>query len=476
MTTNVPSPTFGPNGFIVPSEVDVLNGVTADIDAAFGGGVNPALTSPQGQLATSMTAIIGETNDTFLDYTQQVDPAYADGRMQDAIARIYFLERLPSRATVVAATCTGLTGVIIPVGALARATNGLIYTCIQAGEIPDGGSVVLNFACNVVGPVACPQNSLNSIYQAIFGWNTINNLDDGVIGADTESRQAFEIRRAASVAQNSNGSLPSIRGAVLSVSGVLDAYVTENDTNAPLTRGGVLLAANSLYVAVVGGAAQDVAQAIWSRKAPGCSYNGNTTEVVLDQRSGYSPPYPSYNVKFEIPDALPILFEVKIINSTLVPSNATQLIQAAIIAAFSGSDGGARATIGATILASRYYAPVALLGVWAQIQTIKIGSSNAPNSTITASIAGTVMTVTAVSASTLAVGQTLLDVTGNIAVNTKILSLGSGTGGTGTYNVTISQTVASETMTAVRPAADEVDTNIDQVPTISADNINVVLV
>ena len=50
--TNVPSPTFGPNGVVIPSENAVLTGVQADINTALGGGVNPQLSTPQGQLAS----------------------------------------------------------------------------------------------------------------------------------------------------------------------------------------------------------------------------------------------------------------------------------------------------------------------------------------------------------------------------------------------------------------------------------------
>ncbi len=74
--------------------------------------------------------------------------------------------------------------------------------------------------------------------------------------------------RAASVALNSRGSLPSVLGAVLAVPNVIDAYVTENTQNTAQTIGGVSLAANSLYVCTSGGASADIARAIWSRKAP----------------------------------------------------------------------------------------------------------------------------------------------------------------------------------------------------------------
>src|SRR5882762_477916 len=274
MATNVPPISWDPAvGFIAPSEAAILAGVQADYNAAFGGGLNPSLETPQGQLASSTTAILGNVNDTFLQYTNQVDPAFSEGRMQDAIGRIYFLERNPSEPTVVQGLCTGLAGVTIPVGALAIAQDGNIYTCTQQGTIPVGGNITLSFVCNAVGPIECPAGTLNAIYQAIPGWDTINNPSDGVVGNDVETRQEFEARRVASVAQNSIGSLPSVRGAVLSVAGVLDAYVTENVNPTASVVGGVSLVPKSLYVAVVGGAVADVARAIWSKKAPGCAYN-----------------------------------------------------------------------------------------------------------------------------------------------------------------------------------------------------------
>lgn len=468
--TNVPPVTFGPNGFIAPSEAAIYAGVFQDIDEAFGGGLNPAEETPQGQLATSETAIVGAANDTFLFYTTQTDPAFAQGRMQDAIARIYFLQRNPSEPTVAQAVCTGAQGVTVPIGATAIAADGNIYTCTEVGTFGVTGTMTLSFSCNVAGPIACPANSLNQIYQTIPGWDTINNPTDGVIGQDVESREAFEARRAASVALNSIGSLPSVLGAVLSVPGVLDAYVTENVLGTSTIIGGISLAAHSLYVAVVGGVAVDVAKAIWSKKAPGCGYNGNTTVVVTDNNSGYSPPLPTYNVTFQIPGSVSILFDVRIANNPLVPADAATQIQNAIINAFSGNDGGPRAKIGATIYASRYYSAIAALGSWAQIISITVGSINTATATFTGAIVGTTLTVSGISG-TIAIGQSVVDASGNVLPGTKIIS-GAGT----SWQVNNTQTVTSEAMSSLLPNSNSSIININQVPTISSNNIGVTLV
>ena len=120
--TNVPSISFTANGFVAPSESAILAGVEADINAAFGGSLNPAPSTPQGQIAASDTAIIGSSNDLLLALFNGVDPAYASGRMQDAIGRIYFMTRNPAQPTTLQVLCSGLAGVVIPVGALVQDT------------------------------------------------------------------------------------------------------------------------------------------------------------------------------------------------------------------------------------------------------------------------------------------------------------------------------------------------------------------
>jgi hypothetical protein len=467
VTTNVPGLVFTATGWQAPTEQEILTGVQADINDAFGGNVNPALDTPQGQLASSIAAIIAEVNSQVINLFNQFDPAYAYGRGQDAIARLYFLSRLPALPTTVDLLCTGGQGTIIPAGAVAKATDGLLYTCTDGGTIGASGTVTLSFACNTYGPISCPAGTLNKIYRAIPGWDSCTNPTDGVLGRATESRSQFEERRAASVAKNAVGSLNAVQGAVLAVADVLDAYVTENTTGSPITVRGAAVAAKSIYVSVSGGDDDDVGAAIWSKKAPGCAYNGSTTVTVTDTNGVYSPPLPSYQVSFVRPTSLPILFAVTLQNNAQIPANAASQIQAAIMLAFAGADGGTRARIGSTVLAARYYAAVSALGEWAQVLSIVIGSTNTANASFTGSIAGTTLTVSGVTG-VVAIGQTISDLLGAVPAGTKILS-GSGS----TWTINKSLTVSSRAMKGVTPAATFVDVNADQVPTINSENITV---
>lgn len=383
-STAVPPIQFTPQGVILPAESDILAGVQIDINYAFGGGVNPALTTPQGQLATSETAIIADKDSQIAFVVNQIDPQFATGRFQDAIGRIYFMTRIAAVATVVQCVLTGPPGTIAA-GTLAQDTSGNTYVLTASVTIPSGGTVLSSWQNIVTGPIPCPEGTLSKPFQA-SGFDTISNPSDGEIGNLVESAQAFEFRRQQSVALNGRGTTQSINAAVFGVPEVIDCYVIDNPSgntvsSNPLPGGtpnstNYALLPHSIYVAVVGGASAAIAQAIWSKKDAGCNYNGNTSVVVSDT-DGYDFPFPSYNVQYNIPTALPILFAVSLVNSATLPSNIVALIQAAIIAQFNGTNGAARARIASLILAASYYGVVASAASNVQLISILIGTSAA---------------------------------------------------------------------------------------------------
>ncbi len=374
MSSSVPQISFTPAGLVLPTETAILTGVQADINTAFGGGVNPALETPQGQLASSEAAIIADKNAEVAFIVNQIDPQYSDGRFQDAIARIYYLTRKPATSTSVTATLGGVPSTVISAGTLAQDTGGNTYSLTANATIGVGGTVDAEFQNITTGPIPCPTASLIKVYQSISGWDTITNSADGTLGQDVETREDFEFRRKNSVAINSKGTPEAIYAAVFAVDNVLDAYVIDNPTGLTVNTGATNypVIAHSVYIAVVGGIDVDIAAAIWNKKDVGCDYNGNTSVTVTDT-SGYSYPYPTYTVKFERPTPLVVKFAVEIVDDPLLPSDIVTLTKDAIIARFNGTDGTTRERIGATIFASRYYGSI---GHNAAVISILIGTSS----------------------------------------------------------------------------------------------------
>ena len=379
MTTNVPQIVWVNGSPVLPSESAILTGVQADIDTAFGGGVNPSLQTPQGQLAQSETAIIGDKNNEIAYIANQVNPSMASGIWQDAIGEIYFITRIPGAGTVVNCTCNGAVGTVIPAGSVAQDTSGYLYSSTTSATIPSSGNVTIQFQNQTQGAIACAIGALNIIYTAIAGWNTVSNPAAGTLGNLVETRAAFEARRSASVAGNSVNSIQAIYAAVTQVPDVIGAFVTDNPTGSTVSYGSTSysLAAHSVCVSVAGGASSAVAQAIWSKNPPGCAYNGNTTVTVYD--TTYPTPYPSYSVTYLIPTSTPVYFLVEIKNNTLLPSNIVQLTQNAVIASFNGQDGGSAVTINSTSYSGRYYANINAINPNVNVIEVYLGLTTSPS-------------------------------------------------------------------------------------------------
>lgn len=285
MTTTVPTPTFTSAGLVLPAQADILDAVLNDMNTAFGGQLNiENLFTPQGQLASTLAAIIADNNSLYAYMVSQVDPAYSQGFMQDAIGRIFNQTRLPATHTTVTATCTGLPGTVIAPYAQALTTAGDVFVCIPGGTIGSGGTAALTFTAYDPGAVECAVGALNRIGTATPGWDSIANTtgtdtDTTLLGAPIESAIEYEVRRQASLTANSVGVTSSIYAAVAGSGADLtpaniptSIYVRDNSTGAVETVGSFKLPVSSIYVAVRGGDPVSIAAAILSKKSLGAPY------------------------------------------------------------------------------------------------------------------------------------------------------------------------------------------------------------
>lgn len=357
VTSSVPAATFSDIGLSVPDEKDILDGRLSDLDDALGGGMSKSLTSPQGQIAMSETAIIADKNDQLLSIVNGINPDYATGRFQDAIGRIYFIDRIAAQGTTVTATVSGLVGTVIPAGSTAQDDAGYIYSSLDDATIPASGAVDIVFQNQTSGAIACPSGSLNTIYRAVTGWSGITNSAAGVQGNDVETRANFEYRRKQSVALNAKGTPESIYAAVLDLDGVVDAYVWSNHSGETVNIGSTSypVPAHSVYIAVYGGSAQDIAQAIYLKNQAGCGMVGNTSAVVTDTSRGTNI-NPQYTITWNTPAQTRTYFKVEIESSSSLPSDIVTQAQSAIISGFNGnSDLVPKARIASKVFAGGYY-------------------------------------------------------------------------------------------------------------------------
>jgi len=359
ISSSVPSVTFSTTGLDVPDEGEILAGRLSDMSSSLGTAMSKELTTPQGQIAVSDTAIIADKNDQLLAIINNINPDFSSGKFQDGIGRLYFLERIPASGTIVTCTCTGSVGSIIPAGSMAEDEAGYLYGSLSDATIGADGSVMVEFQNQTTGPIPCSIGALKTIYKSISGWSSVSNAAAGVLGADVEGRANFEYRRRQSVAGNANNQLGSIYASVLAVPGVTDAYVTQNNTENTVNKGATNfpLAPHALYVAVYGGAPEDIATAIFKKLPPGPPMMGNNTYTVYDDEH-YVQPYPDYQIKWQTPAPVNVYIRVELADNNFMPSDIDERVKDAVTRAFTGEDGGTRARIASSIYAGRYYAGI----------------------------------------------------------------------------------------------------------------------
>jgi hypothetical protein len=252
----------------------------------------------------------------------------------------------------------------------------------------------------------------------------------------------------------SQTTLAGIYGAIANLTGVTHVSFDNNTTSSTDGNG---VPSHTLSMVVLGGNLQSIVNIIGARTSIGAGTYGNTSGVYVDPNYGFS-----YTIHFSIPSQLTVLVKITITPLTGYSSAVGAEIQNAV-AAFINAIG-----IGQNVLLSRLYAPALLQGPFAapaspldpttyEITALTIGVQ----ATFTATISTTVMTVTAVASGVIQVGATIAGA--GVTGGTTISSFGTGSGGVGTYNLSASMTVGSETITSILYGSSDLTINYDQI-------------
>lgn len=173
--------------------------------------------------------------------------------------------------------------------------TGEPFTIIRSGVVADVAGnkwnlpLVVNLGENGVvnvtataqkkGDITALANTITQIVTPTYGWKTVTNEYPANPATPLETDAELRYRQRNSVALPSQGLVEGTQSALLNITGVTDAIVKENDTNAIKTVDGVQLPPNSITCVVKGGDEQEIADVIFYKKNQGCYTNG-TIEVI----------------------------------------------------------------------------------------------------------------------------------------------------------------------------------------------------
>ena len=319
--------------------------------------INTAPETPQGQIIDAETLAITQKDAELAFLANMFNPKTARGIWQDALAEIYFIKRKKAVNSRCYCVLTGLNGTVIEKGSkIQSSADGTYWDLLEDVTINDNSSVTALFECESEGAVIASPNTLNKIITTVAGWDTVNNIWSATVGSLEESQQAFEKRRYDSVALNSVGTTASVFSRVNQIDDVVGCYVVDNKTNVNKIIDDYLLKPHSIYVAVLGGNNQEIAEAIYKSLSAGCDYNGNTQITVVDPHT-----HAKEKVTFMRPTQQNVYIKVNVFDKDL-PDDYENLIKNAVITNFYGQDeqieiaGEAvtRAIMGQDIYASRF--------------------------------------------------------------------------------------------------------------------------
>ena len=332
--------------------------------------------TPAGQIIDSQTASITQKDSELLYLANMLNPLKATGIFQDALAEIYFLQRKPAIPSSAVIKCTGLPGTVIPVSAQIMSTaDDTVWQNTEAVTIGADGTCECVFECQSSGLISAAAGTLSRINTMVAGWDTAVNPRAATVGQNAETQGAFEARRYTSVGLNSRGTIAAVYARVANCANVVSCIVRENKTNVPIEIDGYFLKAHSVFVSVVGGSDEDIAEAIYNSCSAGCDYNGNTTVSVTDSATKAVE-----KVTFYRPEEFDVYVKVTLQGKDSLPDEYEKTVKSAVYNNFYGEStatiGGdpiLRVVAGDTVLASRFIPSVLDSGI-AQVVRILVST------------------------------------------------------------------------------------------------------
>lgn len=337
--------------------------------------------TPAGQLIDSITEMIIRHDNEMLYLFNMFDPLKAEGIWQDALGKIYFLTRKPAINSTAKVKCYGRAGTFIPQGALIRSSiNDTQWQTLKSINLTTEDYTLVDVQCTTAGAIEAAPNTLTKIITTIAGWDSCTNEAAAIVGNAAENRAAFEARRYKSVAYNSRCFLDSVYSRLADLSGVLALCCRHNVSDNIVTMDGIPVLPHSVYICILGGDDNEIAEALHETVGGGCDYTGSVEIDVIDKVDKRT----KHPIKFNRPLDKAVNVTVRLRKGSNTPPNADETIKDLVFNNFYGTDESQelslnpveRVIMGDTVYASRFIGPLYAAG-FEQVISAQIGYKDA---------------------------------------------------------------------------------------------------
>ncbi len=389
--------TFGltPQGFNTKRLADVIEEAEENLstlsDPSSGQTLDPDFSSndPGMQLVKVPLDGVAEAWAALQLVADQYDPNNASGPLLASLVQLNGITKDDGTPSTAPVLLTGTVGTLITKGQLVTDEEQANFWTTDTDVILDGsGQGTTTVSSQVLGAVAAPVGTINTISTSVDGWSTVSNTAAATAGETEESDENLRTRRSQSTLAPSATPAESLWANIRNLTGVSFVRVLSNRTLVTDANG---IPGKSIAAVVVGGDDTEVAKVLLSRTSDAANWHGTTTINFTDQQGE------PYSVSFIRPSDLDIFVEVDVTvtNTGVWPSNGADKIKQAIVtysvegAPGLGIDDGFKELgflPGVDIETSRLYTPINSVPGH-RITGLRVGTSASPSATVSIPVA-----------------------------------------------------------------------------------------
>lgn len=260
-----------------PSYADIYETLQEKFKSIYGSDSYIDPDSQDGQMLAVVALAQDDANAATEAAYNSYSPATAQSAALSSNVKINGIARNVATNSTVTLTVTGNIGTFVTGGVASDAAGN--RWLLEDFTIGGGGTASVAASCEVAGAIGSEPGTIVNIETPAVGWASVTNAGSAQPGSAFETDAALRQRQAVSVALPSKTVLSGLKGAILDLANVTRAEVYENDTGSVDSNG---IAAHSIAVVTVGGAAAEIADAVMRKKTPGTGTHGATTTVVDD--------------------------------------------------------------------------------------------------------------------------------------------------------------------------------------------------
>ena len=320
-------------GFRRPTYAELLDALEYKARELFGSKANLTVRSPLGIFLRIFAWMLNLLFSTLEDVYNSRFIDTAVGSSLYNLGRALGLRLLGAQKAMGYLTFAGEDGVDVPEGFLAETTAGVQYVTLRSGTIQNG-TVTLPASAVSPGPDGnTAEGTVKNITNPKLGIEAVTNVKPFDGGRNTETDAEFRERYYKSVDFAGGVNIDAIIAEIYeSVEAVVAVTGEENDTDVASASG---LPPHSIEIVAYGGLNEDIAAAIFKRRAAGIQTFGNVTVPVIGNNGQ------TFDIKFSRPTPVNVWVKVTgLVTDQHFPLNGIEQIKKSLVAFIGGNTRG----------------------------------------------------------------------------------------------------------------------------------------